>query len=170
MAAAKVKAPGYSTARAQQIILAAALITAVVYAFRRAIEPAVSAAPARGGKAHALAGLGSPPPALGVWAFAYGTGFLMLSVLSLGAPELAGGLAALVIAGELLTNGQAIAADVAQAEQTAGAATSAAQAFGSAANVAGIGAASGANTAVGGVAAAGRGAGAGAADTAQGNR
>lgn len=101
-------AQGFSTDRAQKWILAAALITGIVYAFRAVIEPSVSSSPAKGSS---LLG-GSPPPPVGKWAVAYGAGFLMLSILALGAPEVAGSFAMLEIAGVLLTNGTSVIADL----------------------------------------------------------
>lgn len=109
-------ARGLSTERANKWVLASAVITGMIYAFRRLIEPSVSSAPAKGGKGAQLLGAGSPPPALGQWVVAYGVGHIMLAVLALGAPEVAASLAMLVIAGELLTNGLSVVADIAGLE------------------------------------------------------
>jgi hypothetical protein len=117
-------AKGFGTLRAQKWVLTAAILTAIIYAFRRLVEPSLSAAPPQGGQAQKLIGSGSPPPALGEWAVAYGTGFLLLSILTLGAPEVAGSLAMLLIAGELLTNGLAIAADIGNLEKQLSGSTS----------------------------------------------
>ncbi|HWD76348.1 MAG TPA: hypothetical protein VG371_14500 [Solirubrobacteraceae bacterium] len=109
-------AQGFTTGRAQRWVLTAAILTAVIYAFRRTVEPAASTAPAKGGKAAALLGAGSPPPPLGQWAVAYATGFVFLSLLTLGAPELAASLAGMMVVGGLLTNGNSIATDISQLE------------------------------------------------------
>lgn len=115
---------GFTTGRAERWILAAALITAVTYAFRRLVEPSLSSAPERGGQGSRMAGAGSPPPALAQWAIAYSAGFLMLSVIALGAPELAASLAMLALAGNLLANGTSLVADLTNLESgTASAAT-----------------------------------------------
>lgn len=111
-------AKGFGTARAQKWVLTAALVTAIIYGFRRALEPSVQQAPARGGTAAKLTGAGSPPPALGHWAVAYGAGFMMLSMLAIAAPEAAGSVAMLIVAGSLLTNGTAIVADIGNLEKT----------------------------------------------------
>lgn len=112
-------AQGFGTLRAQKWILAAALVTAISYAFRRLVEPSVTAAPARGGKVAQLLGSGSPPPPLGQWAIAYGAGFLMLSIVSLGAPEVAASLAMLELAGVALTSGTSLLADIGNLEKNA---------------------------------------------------
>lgn len=109
-------AQGFTTQRAQRWVLGAAILIAVTYAFRRIVEPSVTTSPARGGTAKKIAGAGSPPPPLGQWAVAYGAGFLLLSVMSLGAPEVAASLAALTVAGSFLTNGTTIVADIAGLE------------------------------------------------------
>jgi hypothetical protein len=105
-------AKGFGTARAQKWVLAAAILTAIIYGFRRALEPSVQQAPARGGTASKLAGAGSPPPSLGHWAVAYGAGFILLSFVSLGAPEVAASIAMLMVAGTMITNGTAIVTDI----------------------------------------------------------
>lgn len=112
-------AQGFSPQKAQQWVLVAAVVTGIVYTFRRIIEPSVTTAPKKGTKAAALAGAGSPPPALGQWAIAYGAGFLFLSLMAVAAPELAGSLAMLELAGTLLTNGTSILADITGLEQPA---------------------------------------------------
>jgi hypothetical protein len=111
-------AQGFGTARAQKWILAAAILTAVIYGFRRALEPSVAQAPARGGTTSKLAGAGSPPPSLGHWAVAYGAGFVLLSFLSLGAPEVAASIAMLMVAGTAITNGTALVTDIQTLEGT----------------------------------------------------
>src|SRR5262249_40604539 len=75
-----------------------------------------ASAPARGGQASRLLGAGSPPPPLAQWAIAYGAGFLMLSILALGAPEVAASVAGLMVAGELLANGTSVVADLTSLE------------------------------------------------------
>jgi len=105
-------AQGFTSARAQRWVLTAAILTAVIYTFRRIVEPSVLTAPPRGGTTAKLTGSGSPPPSLGHWAVAYGTGFVLLSVLTLGAPEVAASLAMLMVAGSALTNGSSLVADV----------------------------------------------------------
>jgi hypothetical protein len=105
-------AHGFTTGRAQKWVLTAAILVAVMYAFRRIVEPSVTTAPARGGTAAKITGAGSPPPALGQWAVSYGVGFLLLSVIALGAPELAASVAMLMVAGSFLTNGTSLIADI----------------------------------------------------------
>lgn len=116
-------AKGFTAQRAQQWVLAAAVITAVVYTFRRISEGAVSTAPAKGGKVSALLGTGSPPPPLGQWAIAYGAGFTLLALVSVAAPELAGSLAMLELVGCVLGNGNALAGDLSKLEGNAKAKT-----------------------------------------------
>jgi hypothetical protein len=111
-------AQGFSAARAQKWILAAALISALTYGFRLIIEPTVTTAPARGGKAATLAGAGSPPPPLSHWAVSYGAGFLMLSIVSLAAPEVAASIAMLMAAGTFLSHGTSIVADITGLQNT----------------------------------------------------
>jgi hypothetical protein len=110
-------ASGFTPARAQSWILAAAVVIAVIYGVRRLVEPSLSSAPAKGGTAATLAGAGSPPPTLAHWLVAYGAGFGMLALLALAAPELAGSLALLAAAGSLLTNGTSLVADITGLEQ-----------------------------------------------------
>lgn len=105
-------AAGFGTQRAQKWVLAAAILSAVMYGFRRIVEPSVSEAPARGGKVAKITGAGSPPPSLSHWAISYGAGFFLLSVLSFGAPEVAASIAMLMVAGTGLTNGTAILTDI----------------------------------------------------------
>jgi len=105
----------FTTARAQRWIIAAALITAMTYAFRRMVEGPLAETSGQqnhGSTLSRFVGSGSPPVPLAHWALAYGAGFLGLSLLALGAPELAGALAVLEIAGTVLTNGSAIATDL----------------------------------------------------------
>lgn len=109
---------GFSSARAQRWVMAAALIVGMTYALRRIVEPGMAAAPARGSTAHRVAGAGSPPPSLQRWAVAYGTGFTILALVALPAPEVAGSLAVLVVAGTLLANGTSITADLAHLQGT----------------------------------------------------
>lgn len=108
---------GFSSTRAQQWILVAAILTGVIYGFRRVVEPASGSSSPSSGKLARLAGAGAPPD-LEHWAVSYGAAFLMLSVLSLGAPELAASIAAMAVAGNLLANGTTIAADLAGLEGT----------------------------------------------------
>lgn len=104
-------AQGFTSQRAQRWVLAAALLSAMIYGFRRIIEPVSGNTTSSGTAAQKLAGTGTPPT-LSHWAIAYGAGFLMLSVISLGAPELAASLAMLMVVGELLSNGTTIVADI----------------------------------------------------------
>lgn len=102
---------GFSTAKAQRWILGSAIVVAMVYMLRRFTE---DDPPARGSTAARLAGHGSPPPQLAHWTIAYATGFMFLALIALPAPELAASLAMLTVTGTLLTNGTAIAADLAE--------------------------------------------------------
>jgi hypothetical protein len=104
-------AQGISTGKAQAWILTAALVTAIVYAFRRLIEPATPSTKKGASKAAALLGAGPTPP-LEQWSISYGAAFMMLSILALGAPELAASLALMGVTGNLLANGITIAADL----------------------------------------------------------
>ncbi|HET9721121.1 MAG TPA: hypothetical protein VFP55_13655 [Solirubrobacteraceae bacterium] len=104
-------ARGFTTSRAQRWVLTAGLLTLIIYTFRRIVEPTTSAAP-RGGSAARLAGHGSPPPSLEHWAVSYGAAFLGLSILAMATPELAASIAALAVAGNLLSNGSAITSDI----------------------------------------------------------
>jgi hypothetical protein len=108
----------FTTARAQQWVLASAIVVAVVYVFRSLVEPAMTTAPAKGSKVSAILGAGSPPPALGTWAISYGAGFIFLAVISLAAPELAATLALMTATGSLLANGQSVASDLANLEHS----------------------------------------------------
>jgi hypothetical protein len=58
-----------------------------------------------------LLGVGTPP-SLERWTISYGVAFFMLSVLCLGAPELAASLAMIAVVGNVLANGQTIARDI----------------------------------------------------------
>ena len=109
-------AQGFSSFRAQRWVMGAALVLAMTYAFRRLVENSVTSAPASGGKVASLLGTGKPPPPLGQWAIAYGAGFLMLSVLAMGAPEVAASLAMMVVVGSTLANGTTVVADIRQLE------------------------------------------------------
>lgn len=110
-------AKSFSTQRAQKWILAAAILSAVIYGFRRIVEPATGNTSSTGTAAQKLAGTATPPTA-SHWAVAYGAGFLILSVISLGAPEVAASIAMLMVVGELLTNGVTIASDIANLQGT----------------------------------------------------
>lgn len=116
-------AQGFGTAKAQRWILASALIVGMTYMLRRFVEPTVTDAPARGGKAQRLAGHGSPPPSLAHWSTAYAAGFMFLALLALPAPELAASIAVLATTGTLLSNGLAIAADLGNLQGTTSAET-----------------------------------------------
>jgi len=109
-------AHGFTSEKAQGWVLTAAIVTAVIYAFRRVIEPSVSSAPAKGSKASRVLGAGSPPAPVGQWAIAYGAAFLMLALVAEVSPETAGSLAILVTLTTLLTNGPAIVADIKSVE------------------------------------------------------
>jgi hypothetical protein len=116
---------GFSSEHAQQWVLASAILLAVTYTFRRLIEPSVSAAPAKGSKASALLGAGSPPPPLGQWAVSFGAAFTILALMTLAAPELAASLALMAATGSLLTNGISVVADLDGLEGNKTAATAA---------------------------------------------
>lgn len=105
-------ARGFTTAKAESWVLASAMIVGAVYGFRRIIEPSVTTAPARGGKAAALLGAGSPPAALGQWAVAYSTSYIFLSIGAIIAPELAAALAMLIVGASLLSNGISVSTDL----------------------------------------------------------
>lgn len=106
-------ARGFTTSRAQRWILTSAILTAVIYAFRRLVEPTTGAAsPAKGGALARLAGAGTPPASVEHWAVGYSAAYLMLAILALVAPEAAASLAAITVLGNLLTNGTTIAADI----------------------------------------------------------
>lgn len=105
-------AQGFSTERAQKWVLVSALLTAVIYGFRRTIEPAQTSSTPAKNKLAALAGSGSPP-ALGQWLVSYAVAFGFLAVIALGAPEFAASLAGVVVLGNLLNNGTTIVADLA---------------------------------------------------------
>ena len=103
----------FPSSRAEKWVLAAALITALAYGFRRLIEPSVSSAPAQGGQVAQLLGTGSPPPPAGKWAIAYGVGFIALALMAELAPELAAALAGMEITGVVLGNANGIVTDLA---------------------------------------------------------
>lgn len=105
-------ARGFTTARAQRWIIVTAVLTAVIYTFRRLVEPTTPSS--TGSTRPSLARLaGSGPPApLEQWAVSYTVAFLGLAILALGAPELAASLALMMLAGNLLTNGVTITADI----------------------------------------------------------
>lgn len=97
-------------------MLTAAILTAIIYAFRRAVEPTTNpTSSVASSKAAGLVGAGAPP-SLGRWATSYAAAFLMLSILALGAPELAASLAMMAVVGNLLTNGITIATDLTRLE------------------------------------------------------
>lgn len=108
-------AQGFGTARAQKWVLTAAILSAVMYGFRRIIEGANGNTTSKGTATQKLIGTGTPPT-LSHWAVAYGAGFMLLSFLSLGAPEVAASIAMLMVLGEVLTNGTTITADIAGLE------------------------------------------------------
>lgn len=111
--------------RAQRWVLASAVITALIYAFRKAVEPAgAQTTPAKKHSGLAtLAGAGQPP-SLEQWAVSYGVAFTMLAMLALALPEIAATIAAMMVAGNLLTNGMAIASDIGNLQGTSGKAAS----------------------------------------------
>lgn len=102
---------GLGTGKAQGYILVCAVITAVIYTFRRLVEPTTGTSSTSSSKLAQLAGAGAPP-SLEQWIVSYGTAFFMLAVLALAAPELAVSLALMGTIGNLLTNGTTIAADI----------------------------------------------------------
>jgi hypothetical protein len=107
-------AQGFTTGRAQKWILTSAIITGVIYMFRRLVYEGGTVKQAA--TAARVAGHGNPPPPLSQWATAWIGGYLLLAVLAVGAPEIAGSFAILALAGDLLTNGIGIVADLAQLE------------------------------------------------------
>lgn len=154
-------ARGFTSQKAQTWVLAAAIVIAVTYTFRRLIEPGMTTAPAKGTTAHKLAGAGSPPPPLGQWAVAYGAGFTFLALMTVAAPELAASLAMLATAGTLLTNGTSIVADLAGLEGSSSSfpkTNAAGAAIQTETQAAGVTAAAAATTQAAGAAAAGTGA------------
>lgn len=106
-------AQGFTSSRAQTWVLGSALITALIYGFRRTVE-GISNTPQKG-KVASLLGSGAPAP-LAQWAVAYGTAYLMLAVLALGAPELAASLAMMAVVGNVINNGISITTDIAGLE------------------------------------------------------
>lgn len=153
-------ARGFTSNQAQKWVLAAAIVIAMTYTFRKLIEPGMTAAPAKGSTAHKLAGAGSPPPPLGQWAVAYGAGFTFLALMTVAAPELAASLAMLATAGSLLTNGTSIVADLAGLEGKTNSASvnAAANAFRQTPSAIGQAATAGVTSQAGGAAIAGAGA------------
>lgn len=102
--------PDFTQQQAQKWILASAVVLAVIYGFRRLVETAAPSQPS--GPISSLIGTGAPPPAM-QWAVSYAVAMFGLSLLALAAPEVAGGLAMMTVAGALLTNGTAVSRDVA---------------------------------------------------------
>lgn len=107
-------AQGFTSSRAQSWVLGSAMITALIYGFRRTVEGATPSTVQKG-KVNSLLGSGTPAP-LNQWLIAYGAAYLMLAVLALGAPELAASLAMMAVIGNVITNGLTITGDLAALE------------------------------------------------------
>lgn len=101
---------GLTPGRAQGWVLVAAIITGVVYAFRKVIEPATPSSSKTTG-VKSLLGSGPAPP-IEQWVVSYGTAFLILSVIAFASPETAGSLSILIVIGTLLANGQSVVKDI----------------------------------------------------------
>lgn len=100
----------FTPARAQAWVLMAAVVTGIIYTFRKVIEP-VTPSSAKSSLPSKLLGAG-PPPSVEQWAVSYGAAFLMLSVIAVVSPETAGSMAILIVVGTLLANGTAIVKDI----------------------------------------------------------
>jgi hypothetical protein len=87
---------------AERWIVASAMVVAGVWGYRRLREGTASPSSLKN-----VVGVGAPAP-LGQFAVAWGTVYLTLAVVALGAPELAGAFAILIMAGDLLTNSKGI--------------------------------------------------------------
>lgn len=93
---------------AEQTIVVSALIVGGVYAYRTLTE---GTGTATGGRVKQLAGEGSPPE-LGVFITAWGTTFLVISMLAAASPSFGGSLALLVATGDLLNNARQVKDDI----------------------------------------------------------
>jgi hypothetical protein len=122
MAALPRPTKGFSSARAQKWVLAAAILEMLIYTFRHLIEGDTSSAPASSSQARAFLGQGKPPN-FGQWIIAYGVAFTFLGVLTLGAPEVAGALAMFMLVATFLESGGQLATDLSQIEHGVGGAT-----------------------------------------------
>lgn len=109
-------AQGFTTAKAQSWVLVSAVLTAVIYAFRKMVEPSTPPSK-KTGKLASLVGAGQTPTTEN-WVISYGAAFMILSIVALGAPELAASLAIMALAGNLLTNGITLASDLTNLEGT----------------------------------------------------
>lgn len=103
-------------ATAQTVIVTSAIVVGGVWGYRKLVEPHASA-PATGSLA-SLAGVEPAPASTAQFLPAYAFTFLSLSVIAVGAPELAKGFAALIAVADLLTNGLTVFSDI--GAQTAG--------------------------------------------------
>lgn len=104
-------ARGFSSERAQRWVLIAAILTAVIYGFRRIVEPTTGTGQPAPNTIAKLAGIGAPPT-VAQWAVSFSVAFLMLSALAMAAPEAAATLAGVMVVSNLLANGGQIARDI----------------------------------------------------------
>lgn len=93
---------------AEKAITTSALIVAGIYAYRRVTEGSGSPS---GSKAAQLLGQGSPP-SVGVFITAWGTAFLIMSIMATVSPGLGGSFAIVTAVADVLSNGQQLATDI----------------------------------------------------------
>ena len=86
-----------STEQAQSAVTLSAFLVAAVFAYRKLIEKTASS---------------STVPATGHFVIGFGFTYVLLSLFAQGAPTFGGMMAILVATGDLLVNGQPLAADI----------------------------------------------------------
>lgn len=113
-----VPAAGFTSQKAEKWILTSALMTALIYGFRRLVEGDTSPKPSTNA-AREFLGQGAPPD-FAQWLIAWGTGYGLLALFALALPELAAAFAMLTLLVTLLESGSQLATDLQTIEHTAG--------------------------------------------------
>lgn len=113
-----IKTPGSSTG-AEGTIIGCAVVVAAVWGFRTLYETGKNVGESKSSTAKELAGLTAHPAKPAQFLLGYGFVFFTLSVVSMGAPDLAKNMAILIAVGTTLTNGAMMFTDIGNAEASA---------------------------------------------------
>lgn len=97
---------------AEGTVMASSLVVLVLWGYRKLIEPATVNPKANEPALRQIIGAEPRPANSAQFAVAFGFVYLSLSILAMGAPELASAFAVLVATGYVLTNGASVFTDV----------------------------------------------------------